>query len=94
MIYLCLEERPDLDEGPIARRMAASIGAKAHMVTPTEEQLISYFERAVYMTEMPNSTLHCAGKIVLSEHVREKGFKVVLTGEGSDEVKCSTLASL
>ncbi|KXN83515.1 hypothetical protein AN958_01339 [Leucoagaricus sp. SymC.cos] len=56
------------------------------MVTPTESQLIDYFERSVHVAEMPISTFHCAGKIILSEHVHKKGFKVVLTGEGADEV--------
>jgi asparagine synthase (glutamine-hydrolysing) len=69
--------------------MAEHIGAVPHMVQPTEQQLINTFEHSVYMAEMPISTLHCAGKIILSEYVRSKGFKVVLTGEGSDEVRRS-----
>jgi asparagine synthase (glutamine-hydrolysing) len=56
------------------------------MVTPSEADLVDHFERSVWHAEQPVFTLHGAGKIILSNFVREKGYKVVLTGEGSDEV--------
>ncbi|KAF8178136.1 putative asparagine synthase [Mycena galopus ATCC 62051] len=82
---LAFPDREELDEGPVAQRMAESIGAIPHMVTPSEADLVQYFERSVYHAEMPVSTLHGAGKIILSEYVRNQGYKVVLSGEGSDE---------
>ncbi|KAF8964576.1 putative asparagine synthase [Flammula alnicola] len=83
---LSFPDRRDLDEGPIAQRMAESIGAEIHMVTPTEADLVAKFEHTVYHSEMAVHTLHAAGKFILSEHIRKQGYKVVLTGEGADEV--------
>ncbi|KAF8970150.1 putative asparagine synthase [Flammula alnicola] len=83
---LSFPEHEDLDEGPVAKRMAEMIGADINMVTPTEADLISRFDQAVYHIEQPVYTLHACGKLILSEHVRDQGYKVVLTGEGADEV--------
>lgn len=43
------------------------------------------FEEATYHIEHWNYDLNFVGKFALSEVTREHGFKVVLTGEGSDE---------
>ncbi|KAG7094665.1 hypothetical protein E1B28_005487 [Marasmius oreades] len=83
---LAFPDRAELDEGPIAKRMAESIGAVSHLITPTEADLVSYFEKSVYHSEQPVHTLNGAGKMILSEYVRRHGFKVVLSGEGADEV--------
>ncbi|KAJ8085950.1 hypothetical protein PM082_004769 [Marasmius tenuissimus] len=83
---LAFPERPDLDEGPIARRMGEVIDADIHMITPSEEEIVSHFEESVYHSEQPVTTFHGAGKLILAEYVRDMGFKVVLTGEGSDEI--------
>ncbi|CAK5281272.1 unnamed protein product [Mycena citricolor] len=77
---------PDVDEAPVALRMADSIGAIMHFVKPTEEDLVAEFEKSVWQSEAPLMYLHGAGKIVLSKAVRDKGFKVVLSGEGADEL--------
>ncbi|KAL0567451.1 hypothetical protein V5O48_014538, partial [Marasmius crinis-equi] len=83
---LAFPDRPEVDEGPIARRTAEHIGARIHFVNPSEAELSENFERAVYHTEFPSHTFHPAGKLILSQYTRHLGFKVVLTGEGSDEV--------
>ncbi|KAL0566412.1 hypothetical protein V5O48_015604 [Marasmius crinis-equi] len=83
---LSFPARPDLDEGPIARRMGELIDADIHMITPTEEQIINNFEKSVYHSEQPVTAFHGAGKLILAEYVRNLGVKVVLTGEGADEV--------
>ncbi|KAL0568632.1 hypothetical protein V5O48_013351 [Marasmius crinis-equi] len=78
--------RSEHDEGPIAMRMAESIGANVHLVRPTEEDLVGCFERAVYHSEQLALSLTGPGKMLLAEHVRKLGHKVVLTGEGADEM--------
>jgi asparagine synthetase B (glutamine-hydrolysing) len=72
-----IAERPDVDEAPVARRMANSIGAIMHSVEPTEADLVAEFEKSVWQSEAPLMYLHGAGKIVLSRAVRDKGFKVI-----------------
>ncbi|KAJ7652214.1 putative asparagine synthase [Mycena rosella] len=73
------------DEGPIANRTSAFIGAETHMVHVTEADLVGVFERAVWHAEQPIFTFHAAGKLILSQFVHNKGYKVVLSGEGADE---------
>ncbi|KAJ7162393.1 nucleophile aminohydrolase, partial [Mycena filopes] len=74
------------DEGPIAARTAAHLGADVHMVNVDEGVLVSALEEAVWHAEQPGGTFQGAGKVLLSRAVREKGYKVVLSGEGSDEI--------
>ncbi|KAJ7680738.1 putative asparagine synthase [Mycena polygramma] len=83
---LAFPDRADVDEAPVARRMAESIGAIMHLVKPTEKELVDAFEPSVWHSEAPLVYLHGAGKILLSKAVRDKGFKVVLSGEGADEL--------
>ncbi|EEB96637.1 hypothetical protein MPER_04199 [Moniliophthora perniciosa FA553] len=83
---LAFPGREDVDEGPIAKRMAESIGATVHMVMPTEEDLVYAFQKVVYHAEQPAMSFHGAGKFILSEHYHRHGYKVTLSGEGSDEV--------
>ncbi|KAJ7608212.1 putative asparagine synthase [Roridomyces roridus] len=76
---------PKFDEGPIAARTAAFIGAESHMVSLTVSQLVDALDETVWHCESPLVSLHAPGKFLLSKFAREKGYKVVLTGEGSDE---------
>ncbi|KAJ7457816.1 nucleophile aminohydrolase [Mycena latifolia] len=74
------------DESPIAARTANYLGAEIKFVNATESALMGVFEESIWHTEMPNTTFHSAGKILLSKAVRSNGYKVVLSGEGSDEI--------
>ncbi len=51
----------------------------------SESELASHFEEATYHVEHHNQDLNFVGKYALSEVPRRHGYKVVLTGEGSDE---------
>ncbi|KAJ6487077.1 putative asparagine synthase [Mycena vitilis] len=73
------------DEGPTAARTAAFIGADSHEVPLTEADLVDALEDSVWHCEQPIFSFQCPGKLLLSKFARKKGFKVVLTGEGSDE---------
>ncbi|KAJ7779716.1 putative asparagine synthase [Mycena metata] len=75
----------DIDEAPIASRTAAAIGAEEHMVKVSEADLAGALEPTIWHSEQPVFTLHGAGKFLLSKFVRQKGYKVVLSGEGADE---------
>ncbi|TPX69658.1 asparagine synthase (glutamine-hydrolysing) [Spizellomyces sp. 'palustris'] len=73
------------DEGPIAERMARHIGARFHKIPITEDDLVAGFEEAIWHFEHPMPDLNAIGKYLLSKEVRDRKFKVVLTGEGADE---------
>ncbi|KAF7722230.1 hypothetical protein EC973_003511 [Apophysomyces ossiformis] len=73
------------DEGPIAERTAAACNALFHKLVVSDKELVESFEESVWHVEMPHFNLNAVGKFLLSELVRDNGYKVVLTGEGSDE---------
>jgi asparagine synthase (glutamine-hydrolysing) len=79
-------DQPDYDEGAIAEEMAACAGADYRPVAVTAEDLADHFSDAVFHAEASCTNVHGAGKYLLSRAVRNAGFKVVLTGEGADEV--------
>ncbi|KAK7001492.1 asparagine synthetase domain-containing protein [Favolaschia claudopus] len=77
---------PATDESPLAERTANFIGAELIKVEATEAKLVGFLEDAMYHCEHVTNTFHGAGKLLLSKAVRDAGFKVALSGEGSDEV--------
>ncbi|KAF7334920.1 Asparagine synthetase domain-containing protein [Mycena venus] len=83
---LAYVDDPTTDESPLAARAAAHIGADIHMVSATEAALVDVLEQSIWHSEQPNVTFHAAGKMLLSKAVHEAGYKVVLSGEGSDEI--------
>lgn len=74
------------DEGPIAREMAAKAGAEFHPIPITQRDLADAFADTIAQAETPCINAHAAAKYLLSRAVRDAGYKVVLTGEGSDEI--------
>jgi asparagine synthase (glutamine-hydrolysing) len=82
---IAFEEGP-FDEGPIAEEMAKHVGANFHRFRMPEEMLAQHYPDAVAHCEMIAGNANCVAKYLLSRHVRDFGFKVVMTGEGSDEI--------
>jgi asparagine synthase (glutamine-hydrolysing) len=74
------------DEGEIAREMAARAGAKFHPIPIKQSDLADHFEDAIWHSETLFSNGHGISKFLLSRAVRDAGYKVVYTGEGSDEI--------
>ena len=76
----------DYDEQAIARETAAHVNAEFTMIPVTPGNLADDFAEAVRYTEQPFVNSHCVAKFRLSRAVRDAGYRVVLTGEGADEV--------
>jgi asparagine synthase (glutamine-hydrolysing) len=74
------------DEGPIAREMAARAGAEFHAIPIAQRDLADAFADAIAQAETVCANAHGVAKYLLSRAVRDAGYKVVLTGEGSDEI--------
>ncbi|KAF8145640.1 putative asparagine synthase [Mycena galopus ATCC 62051] len=83
---LAFIESEATDESPLAARTAAHLGADLVKVEATEAKLVGILEESIWHSEMVNHTFHGAGKLLLSKAVRDAGYKVALSGEGSDEV--------
>ena len=73
-------------EGDIAREMAARAGAKFYPIPIRQSDLADHFEDAIWHSETLFSNGHGISKFLLSRAVRDAGYKVVYTGEGSDEI--------
>ena len=74
------------DESVIAEEMAKHAGAEYHPIPMKQADLATHFRDAVIQSEIPFINGHTVAKYMLSNAVRENGYKVVLTGEGSDEI--------
>jgi len=79
-------DHPEYDEGTLAREMAHKAGAEWIEIPIGESDLADHFNDAVYHAESQCINAHFVAKYLLSRAVRDAGFKVVLTGEGSDEL--------
>ena len=74
------------DESAIAKEMAQHAGAIYQPIPMKQADLAANFRAAVIQSEIPFINGHTVAKYMLSGAVRESGYKVVLTGEGSDEI--------
>ncbi len=79
-------DRDDYDEGDIAREMAARAHAEFFPIPIRQDDLADHFADAIESSESLCFNAHGVAKYLLSRAVRNAGYKVVLTGEGSDEI--------
>ena len=80
-------EDPEFDESRFQRESVAHLGmADHHEALCRAEDIGRSFPEVVWHTEQPLVRTAPAPLWMLSRLVREQGYKVVLTGEGSDEV--------
>jgi len=79
-------DRPDYDEEKEAREMAAKAGAEFFPIPICQDDLADNFADAIAQSETFCINAHGVAKYLLSRAVRDAGYKVVLTGEGSDEI--------
>jgi len=79
-------DRVEYDEELIAREMAARVGAEFCPIPIRQDDLADHFGDAIAQAETLCFNAHGVAKYLLSRTVRDAGYKVVLTGEGSDEV--------
>jgi asparagine synthase (glutamine-hydrolysing) len=79
-------DREEYNEGEIAKEMAAKAGAEFFPIPIRQDDLADHFPDAISCSENLCFNAHGVAKYLLSRAVRNAGYKVVLTGEGSDEV--------
>jgi asparagine synthase (glutamine-hydrolysing) len=79
-------DNADYDEVHLAEAQAKRSGAEFRRIDVRSEDLADHFSAAVYHAERPFVNAHAVAKFMLSRAVRDEGIKVVLTGEGSDEI--------
>jgi asparagine synthase (glutamine-hydrolysing) len=79
-------EDPEFDESAFQSRMAASLGTQHTSILCRKQDIAEIFPKVILHTESPILRTAPAPLLLLSKSVREHGLKVVLTGEGADEV--------
>jgi asparagine synthase (glutamine-hydrolysing) len=77
-------EEQELNEGPIARRIAAAIGTQHREVVLTEEHFVENLEAALDSLDQP--TFDGLNAYYISRAIRAAGFAVALSGTGGDEL--------
>ena len=76
----------EFDESSYQREMAAHLGVEHDEVRCTATDIGRIFPEVVWHTERPVLRTAPAPLFLLSRMVADRGYKVVLTGEGADEV--------
>ncbi|MCB1669474.1 MAG: asparagine synthase (glutamine-hydrolyzing) [Gammaproteobacteria bacterium] len=79
-------DNKDYDESPIARQMADRCGADQDIMMLSGNELYGHFEETIWHTERSIYNTLAVAKFLMSRHVNESRYKVVMTGEGSDEL--------
>ncbi|WP_455220636.1 asparagine synthase (glutamine-hydrolyzing) [Kaarinaea lacus] len=74
------------DETAIAREMAESVEADQDIMMLQADHLYDNFERTIWHTERSIYNTLGVAKMLMSQHVNGAGYRVVVTGEGSDEL--------
>ncbi|MBV9340332.1 MAG: asparagine synthase (glutamine-hydrolyzing) [Acidobacteria bacterium] len=79
-------DRADYDEEKEAKEMAAKVHAEFFPIPIRQDDLADNFADAIHQSETFCFNAHGVAKYLLSRAVRDAGYKVVITGEGSDEI--------
>lgn len=77
---------PEFDESSYQQEASDFLQTRHSVVNCSYEDIAGVFPEVVWHTEQPILRTAPAPLYLLARMVREAGFKVVLTGEGSDEV--------
>src|SRR3954452_12741094 len=77
-------EEQELNEGPVARQIAAAIGTRHHEIMLTEEDFVGNLEAALDSLDQP--TFDGLNAYYMSRAIRSAGFTVALSGTGGDEL--------
>lgn len=77
---------PIFDESAAQHAVSQFIGSEHHAIRIESEDLVKGFRKAVLAAEAPVFRSAFVPMMLLADLIREEGVKVVLTGEGADEV--------
>lgn len=77
---------PEFDESPFQLRMSRLLGTRHEVMVATHADIAREFPAVIWHTETPITRTAPVPLFMLSKLVRDCGIKVVLTGEGADEM--------
>jgi asparagine synthase (glutamine-hydrolysing) len=79
-------EDREFDETPYQQEVSKYLGTRHSAFTCTRQDIGNYFPQVVWHSEIPILRTAPVPMFCLSKKVRETNIKVVITGEGSDEM--------
>lgn len=79
-------EDEEFDESGYQQELVRYLGTEHTSIKCTREDIAAQLPSTIFHTETPIVRTAPAPLMMLSKHVRSHGYKVVLTGEGADEV--------
>ena len=79
-------EDEEFDETGFQSQMVERLGCEHSQLVVRRKDIADSFEQVIFHTEKPLLRTAAAPMFLLSKMVRQSGIKVVLTGEGADEV--------
>jgi asparagine synthase (glutamine-hydrolysing) len=79
-------EESEFDETPYQKQVSKYLGTRHTAFTCTREDIGNFFPKVVWHSEIPILRTAPVPMFCLSKKVRENNIKVVITGEGADEM--------
>jgi len=79
-------DNPEYDETPHQKTVSRFLNLERNAVSCTSQEIGKVFPEVIWHTEQPILRTAPAPLFMLARRVRERGYKVVLTGEGADEM--------
>ena len=76
----------EFDEGQYQKKMSAVLGTQHQDIVVSPSDIAAVFPEVIWHAETPILRAAPAPLFLLSKLVRDNGYKVVVTGEGADEV--------
>ena len=74
------------DETKFAKKAADDLNIKLETKYLSDENILDYFEKWAYHNDDPVADPSAMALMALTDHVRSKDYKVMLAGEGADEL--------
>lgn len=71
---------------PYARRVAKDLNIDLEEIIVTPEQVLEYIEELTYILDEPLADPAAINVLLITEIARKKGFKVLLSGAGGDDI--------
>jgi asparagine synthase (glutamine-hydrolysing) len=84
--FFCLSTESEFDESIYAKEVAHNLKSKIHIKKIDANEFIGSLKEWIYYNDDPVSDPSALALFILSNEVYKKGFKVVLSGEGADEI--------
>jgi asparagine synthase (glutamine-hydrolysing) len=84
--FSAIFDDPRLTESRFQRKMSHRVGSIHHEILVDDQCIAQGLKKAVYHAESPFKELYNTASLALSAATRANGVRVVLNGEGSDEL--------